>query len=192
MKSNNFKENIQPALVLTLICLVMTFLLAFVNGVTSPIIEANGIKAANANRAILLPAATDFKEVPADKLVTLTEGQVWVADCYEATNGAGIVVTVKTKSFGGILTEMIGIDSTGAVTGVKVTAHGDTKGLGTKAHDAANDRYTGVTALDNAANVKADKNAANLVSTGASISSNGVYQGVCCALEQYKKLGGAN
>ena len=47
-----------------------------------------------------------------------------------------MVVTVKTASFGGLLTEMVGIDSEGAITGVKVTAHGDTKGLGTKAHDS--------------------------------------------------------
>ena len=192
MKSNSFKENIQPTLVLTLICLVMTFLLAYVNGVTAPIIEENSIKTANENRAILLPSATDFEAVAEEDLLVYTEGQVWVTECYKATNGTGMVVTVKSKSFGGILTEMIGIDENGAITGVKITAHSDTKGLGTKAHDAANARYTGITELDDASNVKSDSRSADLVTTGASISSNGVYQGVCCALEQFKKLGGAN
>ena len=36
-----------------------------------------------------------------------------------------MVVTVKTKSFGGLLTEMIGLDNTGAITGVKVTAENE-------------------------------------------------------------------
>lgn len=47
-----------------------------------------------------------------------------------------MVVTVSTKSFGGALTEMIGIDADGKITGVEVTSHADTPGLGTKAHDA--------------------------------------------------------
>ena len=191
MKSNNFKENIQPTLVLVIICLIMTFLLAYVNGITAPIIEENSIKAAKANRALLLPAATDFEAVDEADLVTVTEGQVWVSECYKATNGAGIVVTVKTKSFGGILTEMVGIDNTGAITGVKVTAHGDTKGLGTKAHDSNYlEQYVGISSLDNAANIKQDSNVTHV--SGASISSNGVFQGVCAALKQFEKVGGAN
>lgn len=191
MKSNNFKENIQPTLVLVLICLVMTFLLAYVNGVTSPIIQANAEKAANANRAILLPEADNFTAVDEKDLVVMSEGQVWVEDCYTADNGCGMVMTVKTKSFGGILTEMIGIDSEGKITGVKVTAHGDTKGLGTKAHDPAYlSQYIGLSTLDNALNIKQDSSVSHV--SGASISSNGVYQGVCCALMQFEKVGGAN
>lgn len=189
MKNSNFKENIQPTLVLVLICLVMTFLLAYVNGVTSPIIQANAEKAANANRSLLLPEADTF--TPTSDLVVMTEGQVWVEDCYVADNGSGMVMTVKTKSFGGILTEMIGLDSEGKITGVKVTAHGDTKGLGTKAHDSAYlAQYIGIDNLDNAANIKQDTNVEFV--SGASISSNGVYQGICCALMQFEKVGGAN
>ena len=112
-----------------------------------------------------------------------TEG--WVAD------GVGMVVTVKTASFGGLLTEMVGIDSEGAITGVKVTAHGDTKGLGTKAHDSGYlEQYKGLTELANADNIKGDS-AVTFIS-GATISSNGVYQGVCAALVQFEAIGGAN
>ena len=39
MKSNTFKEYIQPTVVLVLICLVMTFALAYVNSVTAPIMQ---------------------------------------------------------------------------------------------------------------------------------------------------------
>ena len=191
MKSNNFKENIQPTLVLVMICLVMTFLLAYVNSITSPIIAEHAQVAADNNRKILLPEADGFEAIDESMLYVQAEGQVWVEDCYKATNDKGYVMTVKTKSFGGILTEMIGVDETGAITGVKVTAHGDTKGLGTKAHDAGYlMQYTGVSKLDNAANIKQDT-VVSFVS-GASISSNGVYQGICCALTQIEKLGGAN
>ncbi len=189
MKSNNFKENIQPTLVLVLICLAITFALAYVNSITEPIIAENKAKAADLARAELLPAADSFEEYTGDLYVHIQD-KVFVQDCYIA-DGVGMVVTVSTKSFGGALTEMVGIDSDGVITGIKVTAHADTKGLGTKAHEPAYlAQYSGMNALGNAANIKAD-NAVNYVS-GATISSNGVYQGVCCALEQFKLVGGVN
>lgn len=189
MKSNSFKENIQPTLVLVLICLVITFALAYVNSITAPIIADNTAKAADATRAELLPAATSFEEYDGD-LFVLEDDKIYVEDCYIA-EGQGMVVTVKTKSFGGLLTEMIGIDAEGAITGVKVTAHADTKGLGTKAHDKTYlEQYVGLSELANADNVKGDSAISHI--SGATISSNGVYYGVCCALEQFKMVGGVN
>ena len=188
MNNNTFKEYIAPVVVLVAICLVVTGALAGINSITAPIIEANTIAAANEARTELLPAADDFTPYEGD-LVELEPGKVYVTDCYVANNGTGMVVTVKTKSFGGALTEMIGIDENGAITGVMVTGHADTPGLGTKAHDASYlaqyvgvDTYTATTAKDDAA--------INHVS-GATVSSNAVHYGVCAALEQYKLVGGA-
>ena len=59
MKSNMFKENIAPVLVLVCICLVVTAALAGLNSITAPIIEANAIAEANAARTELLPEADD-------------------------------------------------------------------------------------------------------------------------------------
>ena len=189
MKSNTFKEYIQPTLVLVLICLVITFALAYVNSITAPIIAQHTIDNANAARAELLPAATSFEEYTG-YLVVQTPDKVFATECYIA-EGIGMVVTVKTSSFGGLLTEMIGLDADGNITGVKVTAHADTKGLGTKAHDAAYlEQYIGLNELGNAANIKDDSAVAHV--TGATISSNGVYQGVCCALAQFAQVGGVN
>ena len=53
MKSNTFKEYIQPTVVLVAICLVITFALAYVNSITAPIIADNTAKAADAARAEL-------------------------------------------------------------------------------------------------------------------------------------------
>ncbi len=189
MKSNTFKEYIQPSVILVAICLVITFALAYVNSITAPIIADNTAKAADATRAELLPAASTFEQYTGDLVVT-TPDKVYVEDCYVA-EGVGIVCTVKTSSFGGLLTEMVGIDADGAITGVKVTAHADTKGLGTKAHDTAYvAQYIGLSELANAENIKGDS-AVTYIS-GATISSNGVYQGVCAALKQFEEMGGAN
>ena len=169
MKSNKFKEYIAPTLVLVVICLVITGALAYINSITAPIIEQNSIKAADEARAELLPSADSFTAYDGD-LVVLEADKVFVTDCYIADNDTGMVVTVKSKSFGGLLTEMVGIDTDGAITGVKVTAHGDTPGLGTKAQDDTNVTHV----------------------SGATISSNAVHYGVCAALEQYKEVGGTN
>ncbi len=190
MKNNTFKEYIQPVVVLVAICLVITFALAYVNSVTSPIIAENAAKAADASRAELLPAAKTFEKYDGDLVVAVPD-KVFVTECYVA-DGVGMVVTVQSASFGGLLTEMIGIDSEGSITGVKVTAHGDTKGLGTKAHESGYlKQYQGLAELAGAENIKGDS-AVSYIS-GATISSNGVYQGVCVALEQYEAVqGGAN
>ena len=188
MKTSTFKEYIQPTIVLVAICLVMTFALAYVNSVTAPIIADNTVRAADAARAELLPAASSFEQYDGD-LVELVPDKVFVEDCYIAP-GVGMVVTVKTSSFGGILTEMIGIDADGAITGVKVTNHADTKGLGTKAHDSSHtQQYVGLTELT-ATSAKEDP--AITPVSGATISSNGVHYGVYAALEQFKQVGGVN
>ncbi len=188
MKNNNaFKEHIAPVLVLVCICLVITAALAATYGVAKPIIDANAKKAADEARMELLADADSFTAYDGELFVA-DEGKVFVQDCYIANNGCGMVVTVSTKSFGGALTEMIGIDKDGKITGVKVTAHADTPGLGTKAHAKSHlDQYKGINELTS---TSAKDDPAITHVTGATISSNGVHYGVYCALEQFKAMGG--
>ena len=188
-KNSAFKEYISPILVLVVICFVTTFLLAFVYGITAPIIADNTAKAASEARMTLLPAADNFSDSGAD-LVVYEEGKVYAVDCYTADNGEGMVVTVKSNSYGGMLTAMVGIDKTGAVTGVQVTEHADTPGVGTKAHAESHlAQYVGLTELTSD-DVKSDSSVQHV--TGASVSSGAVHKAVYCALEQYKAMGGVN
>ena len=189
-KNSTFKEYVSPILVLVIICFVVTFLLAFIYGVTKPIIDENTAKAASEARLELLPDADNFTDSGAD-LFVLEEKKVYVEDCYTADNGAGMVVTVKSNSYGGLLTAMVGIDKDGAVTGVKVTEHGDTPGVGTKAHAEGHlQQYIGHTEL---ASEKVKDHADDVREvTGASVSSGAVHKAVYCALEQFKAMGGVN
>lgn len=184
MKNNNtFKEYVAPIVVLVAICLVITAALAATYGVTQPIIEENTIKSANETRARLIEADS-FTQFEGDLAVAEAD-KVFVTECYIADNGAGMVVTVSTKSFGGALTEMIGIDGDGKITGVEVTSHADTPGLGTKAHAASHlDQYKGK-GSDEITTTSAKDEAAITHVTGATVSSNGVHYGIYCALQQY-------
>ena len=189
MKNNNtFKMYIAPVIVLVCICLVVTAALAATYGVTQPIIDKNTKASADAARQELLHDADSFTAVDSSELVVLEEGKVFATECYVADNGSGMVVTVQSSSFGGLLTEMIGIDKDGAITGVQVTAHDDTPGLGTKAQTPEHlGQYVGLTELQSTS--AKDDSSVNYI-TGATISSNAVHYGVYCALEQYKALGG--
>ena len=187
-KNSAFKEYINPILVLVVICFVVTFLLAFTYGITAPIIAENTAKAASEARMELLPEADGFTDTGAD-LYVLEENKVYATEVYTADNGTGAVVTVVSNSYGGPLTAMIGIDKDGAITGVKVTEHSDTPGVGTKAQAEGHlSQYAGKTELASDV-IKA--HADDIVEvTGASVSSGAIHKAVYCAIEQFKAMGG--
>lgn len=189
MKNNIvFKEYVAPIVVLVSICLIITLALAATYSVAKPIIDTNKAKTADAARAELLADADTFTKYTGN-LTVLEKEKVFVQECYVADNGSGMVITVETKSFGGLLTEMIGIDKTGAITGVKVTDHADTPGLGTKAQTPEYlGQYKGLSELTD---VSAKKDPAVNHISGASITSDAVHYGVNAALQQFKEAGGA-
>ena len=195
---NKTKESFAaPVVVLSAICLVVSLALAFTYKIANPIIVRNTEAAAVAARQQLLPAADSFDLVENVEMAASEDGKAAVQEVYSAGNGAGYVMTVNTNSFGGALTMMVGVDGEGAITGVKVTEHADTPGVGTKDQDPAYlAQYSGLTALSSAGNVK--KETASLANggtfefiSGASVSGQAIHSGVAAALSQYAAMGGA-
>jgi len=184
MSNSKFNELIKPSLVLLSICLVVTAALAFTFQLTAPVIEKINLANANEARSEILPQSEgDFSPIDAP----LSEN---VVEVYKANNGTGKVFTVHDKGFGGQITVMVGIDNEGAITGVKVTEHSETPGLGTKAMTPEYlSQYIGqkaVTRENEPGETQID------AITGATITSNAVYRSVETALAQNKSLGGAN
>ena len=195
---NKSKESFAaPVVVLSAICLVVSLALALTYKVANPIIIRNNEAVAVAARQQILPAADAFTMVEDIEPASSTDGKAAVKEVYAADNGTGYVMTVETTSFGGALTMMVGVDAEGALTGVKVTEHADTPGVGTKNMDAVYlSQYNGLTALTSAGNIK--KEAAQLASggtfefiSGASVSGQAIHSGVEAALSQYAAMGGA-
>jgi len=183
VKTSNFNEMFKPTLVLMLICLVVTAALAYSYQVTAPIIKEINMKNANIARGEVLPQGQGaFTKVDAQ----LPEN---ISEFYKANNGAGVVFTSLDKGFGGQLTVMVGIDSQGAITGVKVTQHTETPGLGTKAMTTSYlSQYQGKKAI-----TRTSESGMTQIDaiTGATLSSNGIFRATKTALSQYKLLGGA-
>ena len=182
-KNDNFKEYGMPVVVLVAICFVTTLLLALTNSVSEPIIIRNQAITATENRKELLPEADDFTQVELDSYAASSDGKASVTEVYKANNGTGYVMTCMTKSFGGDLTMMVGLDASGAITGVKVTDHADTPGVGTKDQDPEYlAQYISKTALTGE-DVKKEADF-NFI-TGASVSGTAIHKGVFAALAQY-------
>ena len=131
------KEFVVPAAVLTVICLVVSAVLAGTYQVTKPVIEAAKRAEADASRVVVLPDGKDFEEVSASGLEN-------IVDAYKAGNGAGYVITGKAKGYGGDLQVMAGITSDGKIAGVKLMDNNETQGIGSKTgEDAYTSQYKG-------------------------------------------------
>lgn len=113
-------------IVLFAICAATALLLGLTNYVTAPFIAANNEKTTQEAMAAVLPA-NSYDEVE------YTGGDAMVQAVYKAGD-AGYVVEVKpATSFSGNLTIMVGVDNTGACSGISITSTGETSGLGSNA-----------------------------------------------------------
>lgn len=189
-KNNTFRNFVSPILVLVIICFVVTFALAMAYGVTKPIIDRNNLRESNQAKAEIMPDAKGEFENYDGKLTVVAANKIFATEASKAKNGAGVVVTVSTNSYGGALIAMVGIDNKGQVTKVKVMSAQDTPGIGTKAQDPKHlGQYAGLSDLGS----ETIKDSASKVKhiTGASISSQAIHEAVFCALKQYKAMGGA-
>lgn len=134
---NAVKQFVVPAVVLTVICLVVSAALAGTYQVTEPVIEAAKRAEADASRVVVLPGGKDFKEVTVSGVDNIVEA-------YEAGNGAGYVITGKSKGYGGDLQVMAGIDMDGKIAGVKLMDNNETQGIGSKTgEDSYTSQYKG-------------------------------------------------
>ena len=120
--------------VLGLITLVCALLLGVVNQVTAPQIEQNNINTRNAAMAELI-AGAEFEDMNVTEPATKEE-PTGISGVYKATidgQDAGYCVEVQPSGFGGVMTLIVGVNADGTIAGAKVTAHGETPGLGATA-----------------------------------------------------------
>jgi len=187
MKKMNAKDILVPTVSLFIISLVATILLALVNGFTAPKIEALAGENAAASRKIVLPIASDFKEVKKDK-VTYFEGK----DADGNTVGYVFTTDCTSKGYGGVVTVMTGIDKDGKVTGIELLTLNETPGLGMNAKkDSFKDQFKGMSGVIGVSKTaKTDTEIQAL--TSATITSKAVASAVNVALELYSEIGGGN
>lgn len=173
-KSNVKADFVMPILVLTLICLVMSAILAFLNNVTAPIIEETENAIAEAARSEVLPEADGFTQVDVD----LPDGS-FVTAVYEANNGVGYVFMITCNGYGGknTMNLICGMDADGLIVATKTLSHAETAGLGSKTADEGfRSQFTGKDASLEGVDIIG----------GATFSSNYYIEGIRSAFEAYE------
>ncbi len=178
-ESEKARDKSAPRLVLILfgVTVVVAALLGLVNHITKDAIaEGKAAKTSAAMREVL--PADDYTEIDIEGKA----GDI-VTGLYEAeTDGApaGWVVLAAPTGFGGTISMVVGIDASGAVTGVSITAMSETSGLGANAlKEDFRAQYRG-----KSGSVALSKYGGGIDAlTGATITSEAVTQGVNAALK---------
>lgn len=167
------KQILKPIVVLTLICIIVTAALAYVNHITKPIIQNAEEKAASEARTEVLKEASSFERITD---VKLPEG---VSELYRGNDNSGYVVITMSKGYGGDIRVICGILPDGSIEAVKTLIHAETNGIGSKVADNGsgyNKQYSGKT-METYGEVQAV--------SGATISSRAYKNAVGLALEAY-------
>lgn len=174
-KAKENRQYIMCVVVLTAICLFISGALALVNDVTLPVITEASLARAEAARIEVLPEADGFEEITVEGMPES------VTQLFEATNGAGYVVMVTVKGYGGNIEIICGIDANGCITQTKTLSHSETAGLGAKIDtDEYKGQYIGKDAsLEGVDSI-----------SGATISSNAYKSAITDAFTAYKMAAG--
>ena len=187
----NPKEIIRPAVMLTVICLVVTALLAGTNLLPKDQIERQKQEAARTSRELVLPGVTEFEEAK----TTGAEGEE--VGYYIGKNGgeiAGYVFTTTASSYGGQIQVMTGIQADGAVTGVELLSINDTPGLGMNAQkeDFRAQYHQAIPESGQFSVIKSgdQQDGEIMAMTGATITSQGVTDAVNSAIALYQTVKG--
>lgn len=169
------KNMVRMIVCLVAIAVVTAALLAFVNGLTAPVIEKN-------NQAQL---ENSLKEVlPADKFdIVKDENGITVYSAKKDEKLVGFCVVNSEKGYGGDVKVMTGVNIDGTVNKVTILEHGETPGLGA---NAENESFIGQFA-GKIKGVSVNKNApsSNEIKaiSGATITSKAVTKAVNTALQ---------
>ena len=178
MKTSTVREDfVKPIVVLTLICLIASALLAYINSVTKPIIEETEAAIAAEARKEVLPEADDFTLLDLD----LPEGS-FVTAVYEANNGAGYVFMITCNGYGGkgTMNLITSMDKAGSIVATKTLSHAETAGLGSKTtEDSFRSQFVGV-----------NNDTLGQVDTisGATFSSRYYIEGIQSAFDAYELI----
>lgn len=177
----NTKEVVRPAVVLLLISAVAAACLGVVSEVTKEPIALQNEKTLNASMQAVMPEASSFEQLDVELSGTITA-------VYQADNG-GYVLTTEPSGFGGVVSTMVGVGADGVITGLRVTGHSETPGLGAKSTEPDfYEQFTG-----KSGSVAVTKDGGEIVPiTSSTITSRAVCAGAQEALDWVAANGGAN
>jgi len=175
----------KPALILLAVAAIVALVLGCISLGTSGRIEALAQEKMNTAMQSVLPAESYTS-------VADVSGLACIDAIYQAGNTGWVVQVTETGSQGAI-TMMVGVDSAYVCTGISITEHSETAGLGAVAAqtsdkgEAFRSQFVGKSGTVAVTKTGGDIDAI----AGATITSKAICQGVTDALEACRALSGA-
>lgn len=193
-----FKNIIKPSLILFLVCAFITGALAYVNGVTKPIIDENArIAEQESLKNVYIDADSFLDPKTVDQLkiegIDTSDGVEKLYVAQKDGQSVGYVVAVSSRGYGGQIKILVGIDNTLNIKGVSLTSHRETPGLGAKASDSKfTDQFLGEAPQKVYNVVKRVPNDENEIQaiTAATVTSKAVTRGIDGAVELIRSMAG--
>ena len=170
-------ENTKSVLSLTLICLFVSTAVAFSYKITKPHIERSANEAAYTAMESVLPQSQGFEEIDVSKEILEEYSCTFLR---RSVDTGAVAVQIETKGYQPGLVVMVGVDTDGKITGVKVVQHAETEGIGTRAMtEDYLSKYRG----------EPDVKDTELIS-GATYTSNGIKNAVKNAVSLFNTIKG--
>ena len=179
-KSSTWESTIKPVVVLSVISLVVSLLLAIVNSMTAPVIEANEKATTLAAYVDVMPTVSDATTL--DEVTGYTTANV--SGVVKAEDGSVAIKAGESGFDGGILTVIMGFDSTGKVTGMWVDASTQTSGIGSNVAKA--DYLAQFDGMDGTQNIVMNQDFDAY--SGATISSTALFAAINDCISCYNEL----
>ncbi|MFO7941047.1 MAG: FMN-binding protein [Bacillota bacterium] len=173
-------EVLRTGLFLMIVCGVAALALAFTATTTQPMIEENRERELQEGLAEVLPGATEFELVEEWESGALYEGK-------DSGEAVGHVALIERQGYGGPISVLVGIDSSGAVAApIAILEHTETPGLGSNIeNDWFQEQFSGK-AADDPFSIGDDLDGL----AGATVSSRAVAGAVLDALDRWSDLVG--
>ena len=187
------RDMVKIGVILMVYALFAGAALAFVNITTISRITKNKSDTENAARAEVLPDMAGGYELKGKD----TDFPYWIGYRDEKkTEPGGYIFIARGCGYSSTIATMVGVDSNGAVTGVKILFQQETPGLGAKVEEISHGenepwftrQFKGKTVEDD---IKVTKDGGSIDAiTGATISSRAVANSIYEGLVKLKKTGG--
>ena len=169
------KENLRPLIVLVVIAVAVTVLVAAVNLIAAPIVEAREQEKIEKAFAVVLPGGKDFEKIEINEKYPKELKSAYKADI-------GFAFEVKTQGKEA-MTLLCGVDNSGKLVKIDIISESETP-------DYKKQVFPLVLGDDGAYNGKDSDSIEKLLVTGATLTSNGVYNAVKAALDSYTVANG--
>lgn len=165
------KKTITLTLFLAFVSALAGGILAYVNSITSPIIEEKKMAVLRESLQVIFPNTQTFTET------TFVDSTGYVVTVYQAGTD-GYAFRVKVQGYANPIEFLVGIKSDSSIGGFSVTSVNDTPGIGMKVKDDAFKTSLVGKSVDGPFDTI----------SGATVSSGAVVEGIKASVEVYKAI----